>query len=419
MEDLLASPKRQLKVVEQETDEVTKAYGDDRRTSIEADELEDFRDGDLISERGVFVTMTEHGYIKRVDATVYRQYNRGAHGVAGHSTKEEDRVSKIMFVNTHDTMLFFTDKGKVYAEQVFRIPDSSRTGKGLPVINIINIQGDEKVTAMLPMRDTDVDNYLVMATANGKIKRNRVKDYMNIRSNGLIAINLEEDDRLTWVCQTDGNMNVIMVSQNGKCLMFPEQSVRTMGRTAIGVRSMKLAEGDKLIFAGVAKNVDDLLIVTEKGIGKRTSVALIPVHGRTTGGQNITNIRQLDIIGKIAAALVLHENDDVTFMSSTGNIVRLRGSLIPRLGRTARGVRLVRLEEGAVVAGVTANDADAIPESPDEQTITELPTDQNLPPEEDLPAEDDRDEEEFEEENTDEEESDINSSDDDASDNNE
>ena len=236
-------------------------------------------------------------------------------------------------------------------------------------------------------------------------------------SNGLIAINLEEDDRLTWVCQTDGNMNVIMVSQNGKCLKFPEDSVRKMGRTAIGVRSMKLAEGDKLIFAGVAKNTDDLLIVTEKGIGKRTPVALIPVHGRTTGGQNITNIRQLDIIGKVAAALVLHENDDVTFMSSSGNIVRLRGSLIPRLGRTARGVRLVRLEDGAVVAGVTANDADAIPEAPDEQTVTELPTDQNLPPEEDLPAEDDQDEEELEDEITDEEDSDNNSSEDEASEN--
>ena len=146
-------------------------------------------------------------------------------------------------------------------------------------------------------------------------------------------------------------------------------------------------------------------------------MALIPVHGRTTGGQNITNIRQLDIIGKVAAALVLHENDDVTFMSSSGNIVRLRGSLIPRLGRTARGVRLVRLEDGAVVAGVTANDADAIPEAPDEQTVTELPTDQNLPPEEDLPAEDDQDEEELEDEITDEEDSDNNSSEDEASEN--
>ena len=391
LEDLLASKERQLKVVETETDEVTKAYGDERRTTIEADELEGFSDGDLVSERGVFVTMTENGYIKRVDATTYRQYNRGAQGVTGHTMKEEDKVANIMFVNTHDRMLFFTDKGKVYAEDVFRIPESSRTGKGLPVINIINIQGDEKVTAMLPIRDTDADNYLVMATANGKIKRNRLKDYMNIRSNGLIAISLDEDDRLTWVCQTDGHMNILMVSRNGKCLRFKENTVRTMGRNARGVNSMKMIGDDHLVYVGVARDQDDLLIVHDKGIGKRTPVALVPIHGRTTGGQKITNTNAFDKIGKIAAALVLHANDDVTFMSSKGNVVRLRGSVIPSLGRAARGVRLVRMEGDTVVAGVTANDRDAIPEAPDEETVTELPNDPTLPPEEDLPADDDAD----------------------------
>lgn len=391
LEDLLASKERQLKVVETETDEVTKAYGDERRTTIEADELEGFSDGDLVSERGVFVTMTENGYIKRVDATTYRQYNRGAQGVTGHTMKEEDKVANIMFVNTHDRMLFFTDKGKVYAEDVFRIPESSRTGKGLPVINIINIQGDEKVTAMLPIRDTDADNYLVMATANGKIKRNRLKDYMNIRSNGLIAISLDDDDRLTWVCQTDGHMNILMVSRNGKCLRFKENTVRTMGRNARGVNSMKMIGDDHLVYVGVARDQDDLLIVHDKGIGKRTPVALVPIHGRTTGGQKITNTNAFDKIGKIAAALVLHANDDVTFMSSKGNVVRLRGSVIPSLGRAARGVRLVRMEGDTVVAGVTANDRDAIPEAPDEETVTELPNDPTLPPEEDLPADDDAD----------------------------
>lgn len=400
LEDLLASKERQLKVVETETDEVTRVYGDERRTSIEADELEGFSEGDLISERGVFVTMTENGYIKRVDATTYRQYNRGAQGVTGHTMKEEDRVAKIMFVNTHDKMLFFTDKGKVYAEDVFRIPDSSRTGKGLPVINIINIQGDEKVTAMLPIHAADTEGFLVMATANGKIKRNRLKDYLNIRANGLIAINLDEDDRLTWVELTDGNMNVVMVSRNGKCLRFKESSIRTMGRTARGVNSMKLLGDDRLVYVGVARDQDDLLIVHDKGIGKRTPVALVPIHGRTTGGQKITNTNAFEKIGRIAAALVLHANDDVTFMSSTGHVVRLRGAVIPSLGRAARGVRLVRMEEDAVVAGVTANDHDAIPEQPDEETVTELPNDPTLTPEDDLPADDEADleEDEIEEE---------------------
>ena len=185
-----------------------------------------------------------------------------------------------------------------------------------------------------------------------------------------------------------------MVSRNGKCLRFKENSIRTMGRTARGVNSMKLPDDDRLVFVGVARDSDDLLIVHDKGIGKRTPVALVPIHGRTTGGQKITNTNAFDKIGKIAAALVLHANDDVTFMSSKGNVVRLRGSVIPSLGRAARGVRLVRMEGDTVVAGVTANDRDAIPEAPDEETVTELPNDPTLPPEEDLPADDDADPEE-------------------------
>jgi DNA gyrase subunit A len=210
-------------------------------------------------------------------------------------------------------------------------------------------------------------------------------------------------------------MNILMVSRNGKCLRFKENTVRTMGRTARGVNSMKMVGDDRLVFVGVARDQDDLLIVHEKGVGKRTPVALIPIHGRTTGGQKITNTNAFEKIGKIAAALVLHANDDVTFMSSKGNVVRLRGSVIPSLGRTARGVRLVRLEGDTVVAGVTANDRDAIPEAPDEETVTELPTDPTLPPEEDLPADDDQDPEDdmdAEEDETEDEESDDDASED-------
>ncbi len=408
LEDLLARPERQLKVVETETNEVTEKYGDDRRTSIEADELEGFSEGDLVSERGVFVTMTERGYIKRVDANVYRQYNRGARGVAGHGLKEEDSLSRIVFVNTHDTMLFFTNKGRVYAEKVFRIQEGGRTDKGTPVINIINIDGDEKVTAMLPFSEASAEDYLVMVTANGKIKRSRMKDYMNIRANGLIAVNLEEDDELKWVSRTDGNMNIIMVSQNGKCLKFPESKLRPMGRAATGVNAMKLADGDKLVYGGAGSDTDDILIVHESGIGKRTNIALVPVHGRNTGGQNITNVHALDKIGKVAAALILHENDDITFVTSKGSVVRLRGTLIPSQGRAARGVRLIKLEEGASIASVTANDHDAIVDAPDpnapaEDAVIEesLPEDDSLPEDE---AEDESEEDESEDSEESEEE---------------
>ena len=395
LEDLLARPERQLKVVETETNEVTEKYGDDRRTSIEADELEGFSEGDLVSERGVFVTMTERGYIKRVDANVYRQYNRGARGVAGHGLKEEDSLSRIVFVNTHDTMLFFTNKGRVYAEKVFRIQEGGRTDKGTPVINIINIDGDEKVTAMLPFSEASAEDYLVMVTANGKIKRSRMKDYMNIRANGLIAVNLEEDDELKWVSRTDGNMNIIMVSQNGKCLKFPESKLRPMGRAATGVNAMKLADGDKLVYGGAGSDTDDILIVHESGIGKRTNIALVPVHGRNTGGQNITNVHALDKIGKVAAALILHENDDITFVTSKGSVVRLRGTLIPSQGRAARGVRLIKLEEGAAIASVTANDHDAIVDAPDPNAPAEdAPIEEALPEDDSLPEDEAEDEEE-------------------------
>ena len=406
LEDLLARPERQLKVVETETNEVTEKYGDDRRTSIEADELEGFSEGDLVSERGVFVTMTERGYIKRVDANVYRQYNRGARGVAGHGLKEEDSLSRIVFVNTHDTMLFFTNKGRVYAEKVFRIQEGGRTDKGTPVINIINIDGDEKVTAMLPFSEASAEDYLVMVTANGKIKRSRMKDYMNIRANGLIAVNLEEDDELKWVSRTDGNMNIIMVSQNGKCLKFPESKLRPMGRAATGVNAMKLADGDKLVYGGAGSDTDDILIVHESGIGKRTNIALVPVHGRNTGGQNITNVHALDKIGKVAAALILHENDDITFVTSKGSVVRLRGTLIPSQGRAARGVRLIKLEEGAAIASVTANDHDAIVDAPDPNAPAEdAPIEESLPEDDSLPEEDEAEDESEEDESEDSEES--------------
>ncbi len=405
LEDLLARPERQLKVVETETNEVTEKYGDDRRTSIEADELEGFSEGDLVSERGVFVTMTERGYIKRVDANVYRQYNRGARGVAGHGLKEEDSLSRIVFVNTHDTMLFFTNKGRVYAEKVFRIQEGGRTDKGTPVINIINIDGDEKVTAMLPFSEASAEDYLVMVTANGKIKRSRMKDYMNIRANGLIAVNLEEDDELKWVSRTDGNMNIIMVSQNGKCLKFPESKLRPMGRAATGVNAMKLADGDKLVYGGAGSDTDDILIVHESGIGKRTNIALVPVHGRNTGGQNITNVHALDKIGKVAAALILHENDDITFVTSKGSVVRLRGTLIPSQGRAARGVRLIKLEEGAAIASVTANDHDAIVDAPDPNAPAEDAVVEDALPEDDSLPEDEAEDESEEDESEDSEES--------------
>lgn len=358
--DLLADSKKQLEIVAKETEDLTKKYGDDRRTTIEADAVEQLSESDLVDDQSVFITLTERGYIKRVNANVYRTYNRGAVGVAGHGLKDEDELSKLVFANTHDTVLFFTNKGKVYSEKVYRILKCGRTDKGTPVINVINLGPEEKVTELLAVSEFTLGDFLVMVTAGGKIKRNALKDYANVRTNGIIAIGLEEDDELKWVLQTNGKLDVIMVTENGKGLRFAETKVRSMGRTASGVRGMRVAEDDRLTCVDVASAEDYLLVVGEKGIGKRTPVNRVPSHGRATSGVMITNKHMLDVTGKVIAARVLHENDDVTFITSMGNVVRLKGSTIPVKGRTARGVRLVRLTEGATVAAVTSNDADLI-----------------------------------------------------------
>ena len=251
------------------------------------------------------------------------------------------------------------------------------------------------------MSEFDPGDFLVMVTAGGKIKRNALRDYANVRTNGIIAIGLEEDDELKWVLQTNGKLDVVMVTEKGKGLRFAETKVRSMGRTASGVRGMRVAEDDRLTCVDVASSDDYLLVVGEKGIGKRTPVARIPSHGRATGGVMITNKRMLDVTGKVIAARVLHENDDVTFITSTGNVIRLKGLTIPIKGRTARGVRLVRLTEGATVAAVTSNDADAILD--DVIPVSVLPVESLLDVEEEIldePEEEIDESEDMDEENS-------------------
>ncbi len=400
-EELLSSPRLQLETIQRETAEITAKYGDERRTTIEADAIESLSESDLVEDRNVFVTLTERGYIKRVNADTYRTYNRGAAGVAGHGLKEEDEVAKMIFANNLDTVLFFTNKGRVYSERAYRIVEGSRTANGTPVVNVINLEAEEKVTELIAVSAFDPEAYLVMVTANGKIKRNALNDYANVRTNGIIAIGLEGDDELRWVLQTDGKQFVILATEKGKGLRFAETVVRTMGRQARGVRGMRIAADDRLSCVDVAQEDDYLLIVGEKGIGKRTPVNGIPVHGRATGGVMITNKRMLDITGKVIAARVLKETDDVAFITSSGNVIRVKGFKIPINGRTARGVRLVRLTNEDTVVAVTSNDPEAIP-SDSEHTVAEDAVIQELP-EDDL-GDEILDEEELNDDDPDEEE---------------
>ena len=358
LESVLADPKLQLGIVETETREIREKYADERRTTIDLDASEVLDDLDMIEDRSVFVSLTDRGYIKRVNSDTYRTYNRGAMGIAGHGLKEEDHALKLVHANTLDKMLFFTNRGKVYAEYVFRIAEGGRTDKGTPAINIINLEPDEKVTEMVSVQEFAPNKYLLMGTANGKVKRTPLSGFANIRSSGIIAMGMEEGDELHWAKITDGSDDVVIVSRNGKGLRFSEKKIRAMGRTGSGVRAMKLGEGDRVVSMVVCRPEDKLLIISEKGIGKRVLVSALTPHGRGTGGVRITNPRGLDIYGHIVGAIVVQDEEDVTFLSSGGNIIRLRVEKIPIQGRAARGVRVVRLAADTEIVSMVASDHD-------------------------------------------------------------
>lgn len=378
LESVLADPKLQLGIVETETRQIREKYADDRRTEIDLDTSEFLDDLDMIEDRSVYVSLTKRGYIKRVNSETYRTYNRGAMGVAGHGLKDEDSSLKLVRADTLDKMLFFTDRGKVYAEYVFRIPDAGRTDKGSTAISFINLEPEERITEMINIREFSNDQFLLMGTAAGKVKRTPLSDFANIRSKGIIAMGMEDGDELLWAKLTGGNDDVVIVSRGGKGLRFNETKIRAMGRTASGVRAMKLAEGDAIASMIVCRPEDKLVIISEKGIGKRILVSSITPHGRGTGGVKITSFRALPIIGKVVSAVVVADEEDVTFLTSTGNIIRLRAEKIPIQGRGARGVRVVRLADDAVIVSLVAGEHDEIaPEDAVEGEIveTELPMD--------------------------------------------
>lgn len=378
LESVLADPKLQLGIVETETRQIREKYADDRRTEIDLDTSEFLDDLDMIEDRSVYVSLTKRGYIKRVNSETYRTYNRGAMGVAGHGLKDEDSSLKLVRADTLDKMLFFTDRGKVYAEYVFRIPDAGRTDKGSTAISFINLEPEERITEMINIREFSNDQFLLMGTAAGKVKRTPLSDFANIRSKGIIAMGMEDGDELLWAKLTSGNDDVVIVSRGGKGLRFNETKIRAMGRTASGVRAMKLAEGDAIASMIVCRPEDKLVIISEKGIGKRILVSSITPHGRGTGGVKITSFRALPIIGKVVSAVVVADEEDVTFLTSTGNIIRLRAEKIPIQGRGARGVRVVRLADDAVIVSLVAGEHDEIaPEDAVEGEIveTELPMD--------------------------------------------
>jgi DNA gyrase subunit A len=352
LEDLLANPKKILALIKDDMNEIAEKYGDERRTRIAADAQENIHDEDLIPDESVLISLTERGYIKRVAATVFKSQSRGGRGVKGHTTKEEDEVVMLIPARSHDTMLFFSDKGKVYSEKVYQIPDLDRATKGIPLVNILALGPNEKVTAAMAVRDFSPNTFCMMMTWRGRIKRVSMEEFASVRPSGLIALNLDEGDTLGWARLTTGKDEIIIVTENGQALRFSETKVRAMGRQAAGVNGIKLKAGDIVTSMDVIEKDGTLLVVTTKGFGKQTPLKEYSPKGRATSGIATIDQKAIKDIGKIAAARVVQKDDDLTIMTANGVAIRLKLKDVKQSGRATRGVHLIKPQEGDSVASM-------------------------------------------------------------------
>ncbi|KAA0274111.1 MAG: DNA gyrase subunit A [Chloroflexi bacterium] len=358
LEDLLANPKKILALIKGDMNEVAEKYGDDRRTRISAEAKEDIHDEDLVPDESVLISLTERGYVKRVAASAFRQQSRGGRGVKGHTTKEEDEVVMLIPARSLDTMLFFTDKGKVYSEKVYQIPDLDRATKGIPLVNILALGANEKVTAAMSIRDFSPKQFCMMMTARGRAKRVSMEEFESVRPSGLIAVNLDEGDTLGWARLTSGKDEIIIVTENGQALRFSEEKVRAMGRQAAGVQGIRLKKGDVVTSMDVVNKDGALLVVTTGGFGKQTPLKEYAPKGRATGGIATIDQKALKEIGKIAAARVVQKEDDLTIMTANGVVIRLKVKDVKQSGRATKGVHLIKPQDGDSVASVARISAD-------------------------------------------------------------
>jgi DNA gyrase subunit A len=368
LEDLLANPKKIQDVIKGDLSELAENFGDERRTRIAKDARESFSEEDLVMDESVLISITQLGYLKRLAAKTFRNQNRGGRGVAGHATRDEDEVLFLFPARTLDTILFFSDKGKVYSEKTYQVPDADRSGRGIPVTNILALSQGETITAAVAVPRLAASEYCVMATRFGKIKRMALSELASVRPSGLAAINLERGDELGWVRLTHGENEVVLVTERGQALRFSEKQVRSMGRSAAGVTGIRLAKGDLVASLEVVEPDADLLVVTASGYGKRTPLSEYPVKSRGTGGVATINRHSLEKIGIISAARVVQEADDLTVISTGGQVLRTMVKHVARAGRTARGSRLIVLTNGervASLARISAADLRSIGASPD------------------------------------------------------
>ena len=362
-ESILASEKKLRGVIVKELEEVKKKYGDARRTVIQ-DEAVEISLEDLIADEQVAVTVSHSGYMKRTPISTYRQQRRGGTGRKGMSTREEDFVENLFVASTHDYILVFTNNGRVYWLKVYEIPELSAAGKGKAIASLVSLQAGESVRALLAVRDLEEEGkYVFFATRSGTVKKTPLKDFSNVRSNGINAIAIEKEDELVAASCTDGNQIVFLATHDGKAIRFDEEDVRPMGRQAHGVRGMRLRKGDYIVGMAVtpkergkAKNGDEqeanlILSVTEQGYGKRTDVDEYRLQSR--GGGGVINVKTTARNGKVVSIMLVNEESEVMVISQFGKIIRIGTKTIRECGRSSQGVRLLHLEEGDRVAATS------------------------------------------------------------------
>ena len=344
---ILADKKKLLGVIREEILAIADKYGDDRRTSIGYDEY-DISMEDLIPVTNTVITMTKLGYIKRMSVDNFRSQHRGGKGIKGMETIEDDYIEELLMTTSHHYLMFFTNMGKVYRMKAYEIPEAGRTARGTAIINLLQLQPDEKITAVIPIREYKEGNYLFMATKNGIVKKTPITDYANVRKTGLAAINLRDDDQLIEVKKTDNNKDIILVTKFGQCIRFHETDVRSTGRTSMGVIGMNLTDGDEVVGMQMNTQGDALLIVSEKGLGKATLMTEFTPQNR--GGKGVKCYKITEKTGNVIGAKAVNEENEIMMITTEGIIIRLQCSDISILGRITSGVKLINLSEGVTVA---------------------------------------------------------------------
>lgn len=375
--DILAKPERVHQIIYDELLDIQKKFGDKRRTELLVGEVLSLEDEDLIEQEDVVITLSHNGYVKRLPTSVFKTQNRGGRGIQGMNVHDDDFVEHLISTSTHDVLLFFTNKGKVYRSKGYEIPEYSRTAKGIPIINLLGVGAGEKIQTVINVHEGDNDDrYLFFVTQNGVVKRTPVKEFANIRSNGLIALNLKDQDELNNVILTSGQDNILIGTHLGYSVAFKEQDVRSMGRTATGVRGIRLRDHDYVVGSDILKPDSEVFVISEKGYGKRTAAKEYPIKGR--GGKGIKTANITEKNGPLAGVTTVDGTEDILVMTDSGVMIRFNIQNVSQTGRATLGVRLIRVDDDAKVATMAKVEPES--DDPDDSSKPDQPTDPQAGP---------------------------------------